>query len=63
MTEAGMSLNAKKTKVIVNGKEARRLVVKRSWVDRSLPAHELHYCAGPRSGRAVGSPAKSSATH
>eukprot|EP00971_Amphidinium_carterae_P301432 5989205-Amphidinium_carterae.1 len=40
MTEAGMSLNAKKTKVVVNGRVARRSV-KRSWVGRSLPSLEL----------------------
>eukprot|EP00971_Amphidinium_carterae_P207467 4116578-Amphidinium_carterae.1 len=39
MTEAGMSLHAKKTKVVVNGREARS--VKRSWVGRSLPSLEL----------------------
>eukprot|EP00971_Amphidinium_carterae_P037242 731796-Amphidinium_carterae.2 len=40
MTNAGMVLNAKKTKVVVNGRVARQSV-KRSWRGRSLPALEL----------------------
>eukprot|EP00971_Amphidinium_carterae_P096643 1912854-Amphidinium_carterae.3 len=40
MTEAGMVLNAKKTKVVVNGRVARQSV-KRSWRGRSLPSLEL----------------------
>eukprot|EP00971_Amphidinium_carterae_P008293 163725-Amphidinium_carterae.1 len=40
MSTAGMVLNAKKTKVVVNGRVARQSV-KRSWVGRSLPSLEL----------------------
>eukprot|EP00971_Amphidinium_carterae_P068580 1357904-Amphidinium_carterae.1 len=40
MTDAGMVLNAKKTKVVVNGRVARHSV-KRSWRGRNLPALEL----------------------
>eukprot|EP00971_Amphidinium_carterae_P042113 827393-Amphidinium_carterae.1 len=40
MTEAGMVLNAKKTKVVVNGRAARQSV-KSSWRGRSLPSLEL----------------------
>eukprot|EP00971_Amphidinium_carterae_P278902 5536746-Amphidinium_carterae.1 len=40
MTEAGMVLNAKKTKVVVNGRVARQSV-KSSWRGRSLPSLEL----------------------
>eukprot|EP00971_Amphidinium_carterae_P210730 4181721-Amphidinium_carterae.1 len=40
MEKAGMLLNAKKTKVVVNGKVARKSV-RSSWVGRSLPALEL----------------------
>eukprot|EP00971_Amphidinium_carterae_P139894 2771639-Amphidinium_carterae.2 len=56
MTNAGMVLNAKKTKVVVNGRVARQSV-KRSWRGRSLPALESRssrcaisawMCSGPR---------------
>eukprot|EP00971_Amphidinium_carterae_P093197 1844507-Amphidinium_carterae.3 len=40
MTTAGMVLNAKTTKVVVNGRVARQSV-KRSWRGRSLPSLEL----------------------
>eukprot|EP00971_Amphidinium_carterae_P346139 6487438-Amphidinium_carterae.1 len=40
MSAAGMVLNAKKTKVVVNGRVARQSV-KRSWRGRSLPSLEL----------------------
>eukprot|EP00971_Amphidinium_carterae_P091993 1821266-Amphidinium_carterae.1 len=40
MTNSGMVLNAKKTKVVVNGRVARQSV-KRSWIGRSLPSLEL----------------------
>eukprot|EP00971_Amphidinium_carterae_P179017 3550833-Amphidinium_carterae.1 len=40
MTAAGMVLNAKKTRIVVNGRVARQSV-KRSWRGRSLPALEL----------------------
>eukprot|EP00971_Amphidinium_carterae_P031997 630290-Amphidinium_carterae.1 len=40
MTTAGMVLNPKKTKVVVNGRVARQSV-KRSWRGRNLPALEL----------------------
>eukprot|EP00971_Amphidinium_carterae_P026129 515243-Amphidinium_carterae.1 len=40
MDEAGMILNAKKTKVVAKGKTARQSV-RRSWTGRSLPDLEL----------------------
>eukprot|EP00971_Amphidinium_carterae_P223516 4434872-Amphidinium_carterae.2 len=40
LNQAGMQLNAQKTKVIVNGKAVRKSV-RRSWTGRSLPALEL----------------------
>eukprot|EP00971_Amphidinium_carterae_P193254 3835249-Amphidinium_carterae.1 len=40
LTDAAMQLNAKKTKVLVNGKAAR-CSVRRSWSGRSLPELEL----------------------